>query len=68
MREKNKKGNAVNRAWWRGLPKAEKLEWFRKNKLSQSKHKQKTFCNETVTQTEKERRYVRIGEKGQATI
>ena len=68
MRENNKKGNAVNRAWWRGLPKAEKLEWFRKNKLSQSKHKPRTFCNETVTQSEKERRYVRIGEKGQATI
>ena len=68
MRENNKKGNVVNRAWWRGLPKAEKLEWFRKNKLSKTKHKIKSFSNESVTLNEKERRYVRMGEKGQATI
>ena len=68
MREKNKKGIATNRAWWRALPKAEKLEWFRKNKRSQTKHKIKSFSNESVTLNEKERRYVRMGEKGQATI
>ena len=68
MREKNKKGNATNRAWWRALPKAEKTEWFRTNKRSQTKYKIKSFSNESVTLNEKERRYVRMGEKGQATI
>ena len=50
MREKNKKGNATNRAWWRALPKAEKTEWFRKNKRSQTKHKIKSFSNESGVQ------------------
>ena len=44
------------------------MEWFRKNKLSHTKHKIKSFSNESVTLNEKERRYVRMGEKGQATI